>query len=216
MSIILYILAILVFLAGAVDFALFLSQNPDGLPLGLVGVTAWWIVGSAILVKAILSRRKATAGSSGGAQSANADYAGFWKRVVASIIDSVLLVIGSVVCGGMAGAAFGLVVGISGGDIKLIEVAGAAMGAILGLFLNWLYFTLFESSSKQATPGKMAIGILVTDLQGNPISFGQANGRYWGKIVSSIPLGLGFVMAGVTAKKQALHDKLAGTLVIRK
>lgn len=216
MSIILYILAILVFLAGAVDFALFLSQNPDGLPLGLVGVTAWWIVGSAILVKAILRRRKATAGSSDGAQSANADYAGFWKRVVASIIDSVLLVIGSVVCGGMAGAALGLVVGISGGDIKLIEVAGAAMGAILGLFLNWLYFTLFESSSRQATPGKMAIGILVTDLQGNPISFGQANGRYWGKIVSSIPLGLGFVMAGVTAKKQALHDKLAGTLVIRK
>lgn len=216
MSIILYILAILVFLAGTVDFALFLSKNPDGLPLGLVGVTAWWIVGSAILVKAILSRRKATTGSSDGAQSANADYAGFWKRVVASIIDSVLLVIGSVICGGIAGATLGLVVGISGGDIKLIEVAGAAMGAILGLFLNWLYFTLFESSSRQATPGKMAIGILVTDLQGNPISFGQANGRYWGKIVSSIPLGLGFVMAGVTAKKQALHDKLAGTLVIRK
>jgi uncharacterized RDD family membrane protein YckC len=216
MSIILYILAILVFLAGTVDVALFLSKNPDDLPLGLVGVTAWWIVGSAILVKAILSRRNATAGSSAGAQSANANYAGFWKRVVASIIDGVLLVIGGGLGGVVVGFTFGFVAGVSGGDSKITEVTTGAVGAILGLFLNWLYFTLFESSSKQATPGKMAISILVTDLQGNPISFGRANGRYWGKIVSSIPLGLGFVMAGVTAKKQALHDNLAGTLVIRK
>ena len=80
----------------------------------------------------------------------------------------------------------------------------------------WLYFTLLESSLKQATLGKLALGIIVTDLNIKRISFGIANGRYWGKIVSAIILLIGFIMAGLTKKKQALHDIMAGTLVVKK
>lgn len=89
-------------------------------------------------------------------------------------------------------------------------------GYILFPLLWWLYFALMESSSKQATLGKMLLGIIVTDLNNNRISFGKASGRYWGKLISIIILGIGFIMAGTTSKKQALHDKMAGTLVIIK
>ena len=87
---------------------------------------------------------------------------------------------------------------------------------ISSIISNWLYFTLFESSSLQATPGKMALGIIVTDLSGNRISFARANGRYWGKTLTGLTLGIGWIMAGFTRKKQALHDILAGTLVVKK
>jgi Tfp pilus assembly major pilin PilA len=80
----------------------------------------------------------------------------------------------------------------------------------------WLYSALLESSSRQATLGKMAFRIRVTDLDGQRIGFGRATGRYFGKIVSSIAFGIGFVMAGFTQRRQALHDKIARTLVLRK
>jgi uncharacterized RDD family membrane protein YckC len=88
--------------------------------------------------------------------------------------------------------------------------------AIFGFFLRWLYFTLMESSPLQATLGKAAIGILVTDAEGGRISALRANGRYWAKIISAIPLGFGYLMAGFTLRRQALHDLIAGTLVTRK
>jgi uncharacterized RDD family membrane protein YckC len=216
MRVILYVLAVLVFIAGTIDFSLFLSKNPNSLAIGLVGLTVWWAVGSAIAVKTVLGKGRTIPGSSAGAELAVPAYAGFWRRFVAVVIDSVLLMIGGGICGGIAGFILGFVIAASGGDTKLIQVAAGASGVIIGLFLNWLYFTLLESSSKQATLGKMAIGILVTDLQGNQISFTRANGRYWGKVVSTVPLGIGYIMAGVTQKKQALHDKVAGTLVVRR
>jgi uncharacterized RDD family membrane protein YckC len=61
----------------------------------------------------------------------------------------------------------------------------------------------------------MALGIRVTDLDGGRISFGRATGRYFGKILSGLILGIGFLMAAFTERKQALHDLLAGTLVVR-
>jgi uncharacterized RDD family membrane protein YckC len=73
-----------------------------------------------------------------------------------------------------------------------------------------------ESSVKQATLGKLAIGIIVTDLQGSRITFGRATGRYFGKILSSLILSIGYIMAGFTEKKQALHDMIAGCLVVMK
>ncbi|MGB6469852.1 MAG: RDD family protein, partial [Candidatus Acidiferrales bacterium] len=68
----------------------------------------------------------------------------------------------------------------------------------------------------QGTLGKRALGLLVTDLEGRRVSFGRASGRYFGKIVSALILMIGFIMAGFTEKKQALHDMLAGCLVLRK
>jgi uncharacterized RDD family membrane protein YckC len=90
------------------------------------------------------------------------------------------------------------------------------IGLISGWFiLNWLYFSLLESSPKQATVGKLALGIVVTDLKGNKISFARASARYWSKFVSTAIIGIGFIMAGFTSKKQALHDIIAETLVIK-
>ena len=83
------------------------------------------------------------------------------------------------------------------------------------ILCGWLYFALMESSANQATLGKMAIGIKVTDMSGRRIGFGQATGRYFGKILSSMILLIGYIMAAFTEKKQALHDMLAGCLVVK-
>jgi uncharacterized RDD family membrane protein YckC len=81
--------------------------------------------------------------------------------------------------------------------------------------VGWLYFALMESSSHQATLGKMALGIRVTDLQGGRLTFGRATARFFGKIVSGLICYIGFIMAAFTERKQALHDMIAGTLVVR-
>lgn len=87
----------------------------------------------------------------------------------------------------------------------------------LGIFAgSWLYHTMMESSRHQATLGKMALGIKVTDLNGARISFARANGRFFGKWISSMIMNIGYLMAAFTEKKQALHDILAGCLVISK
>jgi uncharacterized RDD family membrane protein YckC len=88
--------------------------------------------------------------------------------------------------------------------------------ALLRIVLHWLYYSLLESSAWQATLGKKALGLEVTDLDGNRIGFGRATGRFFAKFISWIILLIGYIMAGFTEKKQALHDILAGTLVIRK
>jgi uncharacterized RDD family membrane protein YckC len=89
------------------------------------------------------------------------------------------------------------------------------LGNIVGVILGWLYFALMESSSRQGTLGKMALGIKVTDLSGNAISFGRATVRHFGKILSTIILLAGYLMVAFTAKKQGLHDMIAGCLVVK-
>ena len=79
---------------------------------------------------------------------------------------------------------------------------------------SWIYEAVMESSSRQATLGKMAMGLKVTDEQGRRISFARATGRYFSKIISSFFL-IGYIMVGFTARKQGLHDMIAGTLVTR-
>lgn len=143
-------------------------------------------------------------------------YAGFWLRFVAFVIDSLVLAAGGFVVGAIVGFVTGAVLGAAGTDMPTIRSVCGAFGYIIGIILNWLYFTLFECSSRQATLGKMALGIIVTDMDGNRISFGRANGRYWGKIISALLLFIGYIMAGFTRKKQALHDMMAGCLVVKK
>jgi uncharacterized RDD family membrane protein YckC len=95
-------------------------------------------------------------------------------------------------------------------------------GFILGFFgiilvVSWLYYALSESSSWQATLGKKILNLKVTDISGQPISFGRASGRYFAKIITGmIPLMIGYIMAGFTEKKQAIHDMIASCLVLRK
>jgi uncharacterized RDD family membrane protein YckC/type II secretory pathway pseudopilin PulG len=115
-------------------------------------------------------------------------YAGFWKRFVAYILDTVLL------------AALYFFIG----------------SYLILLLITWLYYALMESSPSQATLGKMALGIKVVDMQGNRISFLRATGRLLGKILSSLILSIGYIMAAFTSRKQALHDLMADCLVINK
>jgi uncharacterized RDD family membrane protein YckC len=85
------------------------------------------------------------------------------------------------------------------------------------LALHWPYFAAMESSERQATIGKSVLSLRVTDYEGRRISFGRATGRFFAKIVSGmVPLFIGYIMAAFTEKKQALHDMIAGTLVLRK
>lgn len=120
-------------------------------------------------------------------------YAGFWRRFLAILIDGLFL--------SVAGYLIGVLLGNDTSNV-------------IGVVIGWLYFALMESSSNQGTLGKMAIGIKVTDLNGNKLTFGRATGRYFGKIISSLFLMLGFVIAGFTKKKQALHDIMSGCLVV--
>jgi uncharacterized RDD family membrane protein YckC len=135
-------------------------------------------------------------------------YAGFWLRLAAWVIDScalgvlpliVALIISPIVfTGTKAVAALGVI-------FFILPVAGTT---------GWLYYALMESSSYQATFGKRVLGLNVVGMNGDAVSFSRASGRFFGKILSSILL-IGFLMAAFTSKKQALHDMLAGCLVIR-
>jgi len=153
-------------------------------------------------------------------------YAGFWLRFVAYLIDGVIsglaflvLLIPLFVLTG-AGAALGRIG--SGEDIHDDVAAFLGLGFLFGFFaiiflVSWLYHALSESSSWQATPGKKMLNLKVTDLTGQPISFGRASGRFFAKIITGmIPLMIVYIMAGFTEKKQAIHDMIASCLVLRK
>ncbi len=90
---------------------------------------------------------------------------------------------------------------------------GGVFGFVIGVAGSWLYEALMESSSRQATLGKMIFQMKVTDLSGSRISFARATGRYFAKWLSGLTLFIGYIIAGFTERKQALHDMVAGTLV---
>jgi uncharacterized RDD family membrane protein YckC len=152
-------------------------------------------------------------------------YAGFWLRVVAFLIDRVLL---AIVCGVLASIGLAIV-GIEyfrtmfegmNGDNPAIPVAfiSTIFSVLLViLLLSWIYEAGMEGSKYQATLGKMALGLFVTDLQGRPLSFAHASGRFFAAFITRlIPFGIGYALAGFTEKKQALHDMMAGCLVLRR
>ena len=87
---------------------------------------------------------------------------------------------------------------------------------MLGLLMAWLYYALLESSKLQGTLGKVALNIRVTDLGGRRISFARASGRFFGRVLSNLTLGIGYLIQVFTQRRQALHDLLAGTLVVRR
>ena len=110
----------------------------------------------------------------------------------------------------------GLLSGMGGGLPRhMLFLFGGGMMAVLVLCAQWLYEAALESSSYQATLGKMIFGMKVTDLAGNRISFARATGRHFAKLISGLVLCIGFIMVGFTERKQGLHDLLAGTLVRR-
>lgn len=143
-------------------------------------------------------------------------YGGFWRRLAAYFIDGILVYIVATGTAAVVGYLLGIHIGVLG---PLRAGAGPGAGALRFLLvsvISWLYWAGLESSQKQATVGKRVLGLKVTDMRGEPISFGRATGRYFGKYLSALILGIGFLMIGWTAKKQALHDLMAGTLVVKR
>jgi uncharacterized RDD family membrane protein YckC len=136
-------------------------------------------------------------------------YAGFWKRLAAFLVDTIVLA-GVGFC---VGFAFGFVMVLALGprlDQDVLQLASFG----LGFLINFLYYAILESSESQATPGKRVLHIKVTDEDGRRITFARATGRYFAKLLSFVILGVGCLMAAFTPRKQALHDSLAHTLVI--
>lgn len=149
------------------------------------------------------------------------DHAGFWKRVAAYILDAILLYIVFKVVGtffGVSAAEDAMKQEMLGGTSFMQAYAhfNTSMWpyTLLTTALTWLYFACCESSAWQATVGKLALGIRVTDMQGARISFPRALGRYAAKYLSAFILCIGFIMVAFTRRKQGLHDLIAGTLVL--
>ena len=142
-----------------------------------------------------------------------AAYAGFWQRFVAAIIDGILLYIVQFIILAVFGVSSSMM------NPEFFE-NGIPTSFILAYIViigaNAAYFSYLESSERQATFGKQAMGIVVTDMNGERITLLNAIGRYFSKIPSALILMIGYLMQPFTEKKQALHDIIAGTLVYKK
>jgi uncharacterized RDD family membrane protein YckC len=158
-------------------------------------------------------------------------YAGFWLRVAAAIIDLIILAIPLAMAVSYLSVAMGswrAFLALHPGQSPNEVVAAFGRTYLFGIFCffvvtGWLYFALFESSAWQGTLGKKFIGLSVADLRGNRVSFGRASGRFFGgrflahaPFVGSLYILVDCICAGVTSRKQAIHDMIAGCLVLRK
>jgi uncharacterized RDD family membrane protein YckC len=140
------------------------------------------------------------------------EFAGFWLRFCAYIVDWLIIGLPFFIVNRLLQGSGGAM-GAPGQPIFAVSLCGMSLIQIVA---TWLYYVLMETSEKQATVGKIAIGLKVTDSVGQRLTFGRATGRHFGKIISAITIGIGYMMAGWTEKKQALHDIMADTLVIKK
>lgn len=138
----------------------------------------------------------------------NIEYVGFWARLGASLIDTVLVLAVTIP---MLAAVYGWSFFV---DMEKGFIAGPADFLIswvlpaVAVVIFWL--------TRQATPGKMVIKARVVDAAtGGPLTLGQSLLRYLGYFVSTVPLGLGLIWVGIDPKKQGWHDKIAATLVVR-
>ena len=158
------------------------------------------------------------------------EYAGFWVRAAGMMIDlSVIAFLFNQINWQMreqlqsyfiihpdVADKYADVFGLRVGKYEMATYFSYYISMILSFFLQWLYYAGMESSPLKATLGKWAVGAYVTDLDGGRISFAKATGRYFGKIISGLILGIGYLMAGFSNDKQALHDQMAGCFVWRK
>lgn len=143
-------------------------------------------------------------------------YGGFWRRVAAMFLDVLIL-----------GALDTIILSVLGLNNRLIssELTNQANtvnvnlsyddSSGISIVLFWLYFSILESSKYKATIGKMVLGLKVSDIKGNRITFSRATGRFFAKIISTVLFLAGYIMIVFTRKKQGLHDKLAKTLVLK-
>ncbi|MFV8835368.1 RDD family protein [Aquisalimonas sp.] len=145
----------------------------------------------------------------GDGPAAGIAYGGFWRRVAAALVDMLVLILPLTILQLLLAPAS------LAGDQPPGAGAFWTWWDTMNLAVGWLYWAGMHSSSYQATVGKMLMGMKVTDLQGERISFARATGRYFAEILSGLLLMIGYIMVAFTRRKQGLHDKIAGTLVVR-
>ena len=147
--------------------------------------------------------------------SAALRYAGFWRRLAAFAIDHLVVIAAFAITVFGVGVVYVLLSGdMERAVSRYLELSYVAVKP-LSVVVIWLYYAILECGRHQATLGKRALSIKVTDLGGQRISFWRSFGRQAGKLLSTAILGLGFVMAAFTLRKQALHDLLARCLVVQ-
>ena len=153
------------------------------------------------------------------------EYGGFWLRFLAYLVDGAVITVGIIFVGIPLVFLTGLGTLLSQihpeEDLNdagfWLIMAVIFLFATVSLAVTWLYHALMESSEWQATVGKKALGLVVTDMAGRRVSFWRATGRHFGKIVTNmVPAFIGYIMAGFTERKQALHDMIAGCLILRR
>jgi uncharacterized RDD family membrane protein YckC/type II secretory pathway pseudopilin PulG len=132
-------------------------------------------------------------------------YGGFWARVAAHFVDALILGIGAFAIGIVWAIAVGMQPANEANTLLMVVV----------IVLGQVYHAGFVSSARMATPGKRLCGLYVTDLEGHRLGFGHALGRNLLALFSYLTLYIGFIMVAFDRRKQALHDKMAGTLVHR-
>ena len=143
--------------------------------------------------------------------------AGFWIRFLAYIVDAFVLMLALLVIGGVV---VGLVVAFAGSKGEGSEVAigaGVVLALLVYFVVGWLYEALLTSGPHGATLGKQAVGVRIVRADGAPLSFGRATGRHFLKMLVTpmVPLAIGYLLAGFTSGKRALHDFMADTMVIK-
>jgi len=148
-------------------------------------------------------------------------YAGFWKRVAAYLIDAFVIGIATQIVQLVVMGVFFGISASSMGNPETMFASGTGILFVAALYLvplamNAAYYAAFHASSKQATLGKMAVGIKVVRTDGTRISLARGVGRFFATILSSLIIGIGFLMAAFTERKQALHDMVCDTLVVDK
>jgi uncharacterized RDD family membrane protein YckC len=151
-------------------------------------------------------------------------YAGFWLRAVASLIDRFILSAIFLLIASFRPAMFLIFPDPNTQlhppstlqEFLLSAPHPTPAGFLAFLLMMWIYYASFEASSWQATPGKRVLRLYVTDLAGRPITFSRASIHNIGRAISEMTLWVGYIPAGFVEKKQALHDTIAGCLVLRR
>ncbi len=126
-------------------------------------------------------------------------YVGFWKRVLASLIDSLVMLILYIIM-----------------EATVSEKDYPFLNPLIQILSFWAYTAVLQSSYWQATVGKKVLGIIVVDEYGDRLTLKRATGRFFAEILSALLLCIGYMMVGWTKHKQGLHDKIAKTFVIKK